>query len=92
MTGLVPPGFICMIEKGVFMKSFPGGWKVVAGKLSNIDDEFTVLAKDKDFNGRDTCVEVSMSLQLANMHCLIWHPLMQNTFLEVGGLPRYCCK
>ena len=63
MAGIVQPGFICIIDKDVFMKSFPGGWREVSGKRSNVDDEFTVLVQDKDFDGRDTYFEVSMPLQ-----------------------------
>ena len=61
MAGIVQPGFICVVEKNEFMKSFPGGWREVGGKLSNVDDEFTVLVQDKDVEGRDTYFEVSIT-------------------------------
>ena len=60
MAGIVQPGFICVIDKNEFLRSFPRGWKNESGRSSNIDNEFTVLVQDKDFDGRDTCFEVSI--------------------------------
>ena len=61
MAGIPQPGFICVIDKDEFKGSFPAGWREVAGKQSNVDDEFTVLVQDKDFDGRDTYFEVGRS-------------------------------
>ena len=61
MAGIVQPGFICVIDKNEFLGSFPGGWRNVSGRPSNVDDEFTVLVQDKDFDGRDTYFEVSIT-------------------------------
>ena len=61
MAGVIQPGFICVIDKNEFLRSFPGGWRNVSGKSSNVDGEFTVLVQDKDFDGRDTYFEVGIA-------------------------------
>lgn len=60
MMATTPPGYICIIDKEDFMKSFPGGWRQVSGKFSNVDDEFTVVVQDEQFEGQDTYFEVEL--------------------------------
>ena len=58
MAAQRPAGLLCIISKNEFLPSLPDGWRDTAGKKNNVDDEFTVLVQDKDFEGRDTYFEV----------------------------------
>jgi len=79
MAGIPQPGFICVIDKDEFKGSFPAGWREVAGKQSNVDDEFTVLVQDKDFDGRDTYFEMDCIEDLNAARELIMRRLVFTT-------------
>ena len=59
MAARMETGVMCIMEKSEFQRSSPDGWRDVGGKRSNVDDEFTVLVNDDDFQGTDTTFVVS---------------------------------
>ncbi len=58
MAGMSQPGMLCLIKKKDFISSRPQGWRRNQNKLSNVDNEFTVMVNDTAFEGRDSFFEV----------------------------------
>ncbi|XP_065057563.1 uncharacterized protein LOC135685518 isoform X2 [Rhopilema esculentum] len=65
MAARMETGVMCIMEKSEFQRSSPNGWRDVGGKRSNVDDEFTVLVNDDDFQGTDTTFVLNSREDLA---------------------------